>query len=128
MIKGISSTGRYVMVSGGTPSTPYISPGAIGAGMLRWNANMNCMEVCDGNNWKMIDMGFTSIGLTGEAESLLDWAREQRDKQRAYENMANEHPAVRKALDALKRAEEQVDLVYKLSKEEYENEGVTTSP
>ncbi len=33
-------------------TNPYISPGASGAGMLRWNSGMNCMEVNDGNSWQ----------------------------------------------------------------------------
>ena len=123
------TSGRYVQVSS-SGSSNYINgySGLQGVGNMRYNTTSQNMEVYDGNNWTTLNMGYATVGLTGEAESLLDWAREQRNKQYAYEAMAKEHPAVQKALDALKRAEEQVDLIYKLSKEEYENEGVTTSP
>ena len=128
MIKGITQSGRYTQVSCGTSST-YVNgySGSQGVGNVRYNTSTQNMEVYDGNNWVMLNMGFASVGLTGEAEMLLDWAREQRDKQLAYQSMAKDHPAIKNALDALKRAEEQLDLVYKLSKE-YENEGVMTSP
>ena len=82
---------------------------------------MNCMEVNDGNNWRQIDMNYSNIGLTSEAESLLDWAKEQRIRQQQYEVMAKDHPAIKNALDVFKRAEQQLDLVYKLSKE-HEND------
>ena len=43
--------------------------------------------------------------------------------------MAKEHPAVKNALDSFKRAEEQLDLVYKLSKEHQSEFGeVQASP
>lgn len=127
MIKGITQSGKYVTVSGGMPSNPYISPGSAGVGMVRYNPNMNVMEVNDGVSWKEIGNSFASVGLTSEAESLLDWARDQRNKQWEYESMAKDHPAVQNALASLERAKEQLDLVYKLSKD-YENEGVATSP
>jgi hypothetical protein len=61
MIKGINSSSRYITVSGGANSGPYISPGAAGAGMLRWNPNINQMEVNDGNSWIRIDTIYSSI-------------------------------------------------------------------
>ncbi len=122
MIKGITQSGRYVQVSNGNAST-YVNgyPGAQGVGNIRYNTSTQNMEVFDGNNWMMLNMSYPTIGLTGEAESLLDWAREQRNKQLSYESMSKDHPAIKNALDNLKRAEEQLDLVYKLSKE-HEND------
>lgn len=111
MIKGITQAGRYVMVNGGSASNPYISPGSAGAGMLRWNPNMNTMEVNDGMSWKTLDGGFASVGLTSEAESLLDWAREQRNKQIARQQAAEKNPALKKAYEAIRRAEENYDLL-----------------
>lgn len=117
------------MVTGGSANNPYISPGASGAGMVRWNPNMNCLEVNDGNMWKEISGGFASVGLSSEAESLLDWAREERNKQYSIQAMAVDHPAVKNALEAVNRAKEQLDLVYKLSKDfENESEGEVTGP
>ena len=111
MIKGISQAGRYVLVNGGSASNPYISPGAVGAGMVRYNPNMNELEVNDGNSWKTIGGSFASVGLTSEAEALLDWAREQRNKQIARQQAAEKNPALKKAYEAIKRAEENYDLL-----------------
>jgi hypothetical protein len=124
MIKGITQSGRYTVVSGGNVNHPYISPGSAGAGMIRWNPNMNCMEVNDGNTWKMIDMGYASVGLTPEAESLLDWARKKRDEELAWQSLAENNQAVKIALEHLEEARRQLDITAKLARD-YDTE--TTS-
>lgn len=111
MIKGINSSSRYITVSGGSTSNPYISPGSVGAGMMRYNPNMNCIEVNDGNMWKSIESTYASIELTPDAESLLQWAREQRDKQWAREQRIRDNPALKKAYEAIVRAEKNYDLL-----------------
>lgn len=99
MIKGITPTGRYTLVSGGNSSNPYISPGAAGAGMIRWNPNMNCMKVNDGNMWKTIETNYASVGLTQEAESLLDWVRQKQDEEAKLQNLMNAHPGLKDAYE-----------------------------
>lgn len=121
MIKGITQSGRYVTISGGMPSNPYISPGSSGAGMVRYNPNMNAMEVNDGVSWKEIGNSFASVGLTHEAEELLDWAREQRNKQLARQHAAEKNPALRKAYEAIRRAEENFDLLESIAGQ-YDND------
>lgn len=132
MIKGINSSGRYVTVTGGTASDPYISPGSVGAGMLRWNSNMNSMEVNDGNTWKTFSMNYATVELTPEAESLMEWARKERDKQRTREDAVRRNPALRKAYEAIQRAEENFDLLETIAREHDNNYGeemqVSASP
>lgn len=122
MIKGITPSGKYVTVSGGGSST-YVNnySGLQGVGNMRYNTTNQNIEVFDGNNWIILNMDYASVGLNGEAEDLLDWAREQRNKQLQYERIAKDNPAVKNALENVKRAEDQLDLVYKLSKE-YDND------
>lgn len=114
MIKGISQSGKYLVVSGGNPSNPYISPGSSGAGMVRWNPNMNCMEVNDGNTWKTLDMNYASVGLSPEAESLLDWAREKQAEELRIKELCMKYPALQKAKD-------NYDLIFNIVKDEHEN-------
>lgn len=99
MIKGINSSGRYINVSGGISSNPYISPGSAGAGMLRWNPNMNQMEVNDGNSWQTLSNSYATIELNAEAESLLDWARQKRNEELQLKAMLEKYPALQKAKD-----------------------------
>jgi hypothetical protein len=117
MIKGISHTGQYLQVTGGSPMNPYIPPGGQSAGMLRYNTNMNNVEVYDGQGWKEISNGFANVSLTSEAESLLDWARKKRNEEMQIESLAKKHPAINIALDNLKKAKIQLDATIILSKE-----------
>ncbi len=123
MIKGINSSGRYLTVSGGQSSSNYISPGAVGAGMMRYNSNMNCIEVNDGNSWQQLNTNYATVELTPEAESLFEWARKERSKQQARELAVANNPALKKAYEAIKRAEENFDLLEAIAKEHNDNHG-----
>ena len=129
MIKGITG-GKYVMVQGGSSTDPYITPGSVGAGMIRYNSNMNCMEVNDGNMWKQLGMSYATITLDSEAESLLNWAKEERDRQRLREKRIQENPALRKAYEAILRAEENYDMLDRIVGDvvHSESEQVQTGP
>jgi hypothetical protein len=94
MIKSIAPMGRYMQTTGGSPMTPYISPGAQGAGQVRYNTNSSNMEVWDGVAWKEISANYASIGLTGEAESLLDWVRVKRDEETKFKSLMELHPGI----------------------------------
>lgn len=125
MITNISGS-QYIQVSGGSSSPPHISPGAAGAGMMRWNSNMNCMEVNDGISWKQFTASYPTIDLTPDTKELLEWARAQRTITMRRLEAAQKNPALMKALEAIKRAEENFDLLDSISKDY--NEGVQTGP
>ena len=116
MIKGLNHSGRYLQVTGGSPMNPYIPPGGQSAGMMRYNTNMNVVEVYDGQVWKEVS-SYASVGLTVEAEALLDWARKKRDEELQMQSLAKDHPAVKIALDNLAKAKIQLDATIILSKE-----------
>lgn len=122
MIKGINSSGRYITVSGGTASNPYISPGSVGAGMLRYNPNMNCMEVNDGNSWQQLGMSYATIELNPDTESLLEWARLERTKQRILAERIEQNPALKKAYEAVVRAQENFDILDKIVGDDLDRE------
>ena len=117
MINGINSSGRYITVSGGNSSNPYISPGSAGAGMMRFNPNTNNIEVNDGNSWITLSSTYASVGLNTEAESLLDWARDQRNKQFEFERLAKENNAVRIAMENVEKAKQQLTITANLAKD-----------
>ena len=118
MINNIMPTGRYLQVSGGSTST-YINnySGSQGVGNMRYNTSSQRMEVFDGNNWQQLNMGSVSVGLNHEAESLLDWAREQRNQQLEWERLASENAAVKIAIENLNKAKEQLRVTATLAKE-----------
>ncbi len=118
MIKNISASGRYVQVSGSNNST-YVNgySGAQGVGNMRFNTSTQNMEVFDGNNWITLTTDYASVGLSGEAESLLDWARKKRDEELMWQSLASENEAVKIALENLEKAKRQLDITAKLARE-----------
>lgn len=75
------------------------------------------MEVFDGTSWQMIPMTSATITMSGAADSAISWAMQKMFQEQERDRLAKEHPAVANAINAVKKAEEQLDLVVKLSKE-----------
>ena len=122
MIKNITSSSRYVQVTGSNTSTHVNGysggyNGAQGVGNMRYNTSNQSMEVFDGANWVMLHMYHASVGLNSEAESLLDWAREKRNEEMMWKSLANENKAVKIALENVEQAKRQLDITAKLSRE-----------
>ena len=128
MIKGITSNSPFITVSGGSPVSTYVSPGAVGAGMMRYNANTSTLEVNDGNSWKEIQSSYASVDLSHEAQDLLMWAREQKRKQLERETKIRNNPALQKAFEAIKRAEENFDLLEAIAGNYQSNDEVQAGP
>lgn len=126
MIKGLMG-GANVIVSGGSISVPYVNqnPSNPMQGMIRiWG---NDMQVFDGNNWMNMGTTYATVDLNGEAQSLLQWAREQKAKQSEREDRIKKNPALQKAYDNIKRAEENFELIDALVKDYIHNEEETQS-
>jgi hypothetical protein len=110
MIRTISGS-KYIQVSGGMFTNPYISPGASGAGMVRWSPSMNCLEVNDGNSWQQIHSAHPMITLTPDAEILLDWVKQKQAEELRIAALAAKHPTVADALAAVQLAKEKLQVV-----------------
>jgi len=119
MIKGIYQTGKYLTVSNGTATNSNIYYNNYGslpsgaqsfAGQVRYNASSHNMEVFDGNTWQVWNNTIASIGLTSEAEKLLDWAYQKMSEEQKIHCMAEKYPAV-------KDLKEKLDMVMTLVQE-----------
>lgn len=110
MIKNISG-GRYIQVSDGMSTNPYISSGAHGAGMVRWNPSKNCLEVNDGYSWQPLPSSHPVITLSPDAEEVLDWARRKQAQEQRIAELAAQHPTVANALAAVQLATEKLQIV-----------------
>lgn len=119
MIKGINATGKYTQVTGGSSST-YINnfSGAQGVGNVRYNTSNQNMEVFDGNNWVMLNMSYASVGLTSEAESLLEWARKKRAEEIERDLLAHTNPTIKDLIKQIEEKEQQILVVQNLLREE----------
>jgi hypothetical protein len=119
MIKNITNQGRYISIHNGLESN-YINnqSGSLGVGNVRYNTNNQNFEIFDGINWQILRMGTPAIGLTPEAEELLDWAKEKRRQEIELERLAHNNRAIKIAYNAVKRAEEQLKTTIILSQDE----------
>lgn len=119
MIKGINATGKYTQVTGGSSST-YINnfSSAQGVGNVRYNTSNQNMEVFDGNNWVMLNMSYASVGLTSEAESLLEWARKKRAEEIERDLLAHTNPTIKDLIKQIEEKEQQILVVQNLLREE----------
>jgi len=131
MIKGING-GKYIVVSGGSPSPTYVNNygGGHMVGQMRYNTSSQNVEVYDGNNWVMMASSFAQVELDHEAQMLLSWAREEKNRQLQRESRIKSNPALRKAYEAIQRAEENFDILDRIVGEDVgdENEQVQASP
>jgi len=125
MIKGLMG-GNGLNVNGGNTTVPYVSMDNTRPmqGMIRvWGSDM---QVFDGGSWISMSTSYATVELNGEAQSLLQWAREQKNKQAEREARIKKNPALQKAFENIKRAEENFDLIDALVKDYIYNEEETT--
>lgn len=85
------------------------------AGMMRCHSGGK-VEVYDGHSW-ITASGNASVNLTPDAERALSWAIDKQRQEQELEKLSQQHPAVKAAVENLKRAEEQLKATVILSKE-----------
>lgn len=118
MIKGLASIGKYTIVSAGNTSVPYINQNINNPmqGMIRvWGTDM---QVFDGTTWVLMNTSYSSVGLTPDAESLLDWARQKRQEELELKALANSNPTIKDLIETIKQKQEQITIVRSLIKKE----------
>ena len=110
MIKGLMGN-QGVIVAGGDTALPYVNPNPNNpmTGMLRIN-NTN-IEVFNGSSWQMVNSSYATVSLDPETQDLLQWVRTQRTLELNRQTLLKNNPALEKAYEALKRAEENFDLL-----------------
>ena len=124
MIKGLIG-GSNVIVSGGHTSFPYVPQNSNNPiqGMLRVNGQD--LQVFDGSTWIQLGTSFATVELSAEAQTLLQWARDQKQKQADREARIKKNPALQKAFENIQRAEENFDTLDALVRDYIANEEVT---
>jgi len=113
MIKGLMG-GNGLNVNGGNTSVPYVNMNATNPmqGMVRiWGSDM---QVYDGNNWMTMSTSYATVELNAHTQSLLQWADAQRQIALNKMERAQKNPALMKALEAIKRAEDNFDILDKI--------------
>ena len=120
MIKGLQGT-IGVTVNGGMNSLPYIAPNNNNPvqGMIR--INNTDLEVFNGTGWQSLPSSYATVSLDQDTQDLLQWARAQRTMAMNRLTLAQNNPALMKALEAIKRAEDNFELLEKFV--EYDEPG-----
>ena len=118
MITGLMGT-CGVTVSAGNTSLPYVSPNPNNPiqGMLRIN-NTN-IEVFNGSAWQILNSSYATVSIDQEVLDVIQWARTQRTIAMNRLTLAQNNPALMKALEAVKRAEDNFEILSKFV--EYDN-------
>jgi len=104
MIKSITS-GYGITVQNSTVSYPYVSPGSNGAGMVRYNSNMQQFEINDGNSWLTIHSMQPTISLSWDAEQALRWANAKMQEEQKLNELMSRHPGLQELHDKFKMLE-----------------------
>lgn len=116
MIKGLSSSSKYTVVSSGNTSVPYINSNTSNPiqGMLRICGSD--LQVFDGTSWIVVNSSYATVGLTPDAELLLDWARQKRDEEIIKSSETN--PVIKDLLDKIDIYKDQIKMIKILMKDE----------
>jgi hypothetical protein len=112
MIKGLMGT-TGVTVAGGNVSLPYIGSNTTNPiqGMIR--INNTDFEVFNGTGWQQLPSSYATVGLDQDSQDLLQWARTQRQLDLDRKTLIKNNPALAKAYEAVKRAEDNFDILSK---------------
>lgn len=108
MIRNLTA-GPGIHISNNSFSTPYIDPNRPSAGMVRYLNNN--LEIYDGSNWMIMQSSYPQVELSGDVQTVINWARVKMAEEARVRELAAKHPSVADALTAVERAEEQVRIV-----------------
>ena len=121
MLKGLTGT-CGVTVSCGNTSVPYVNMDTTKPmqGMIRvWGSDM---QVFDGTNWITMSASYATVTLDQEILDVIQWARTQRTLEMNRKTLIENNPALQKAYEAVRRAEENFDFLSKFVEDELDRE------
>ena len=102
-----------VTVSAGNTALPYVGSNVNNpmTGMIRINNTE--LEVFNGTSWQQISSSYATVSLDQEILDVIQWARAQRTMAMNRLTLAQNNPALMKALEKLKKAEDDFELLAK---------------
>jgi 23S rRNA maturation-related 3'-5' exoribonuclease YhaM len=108
MIRNITG-GMGIHVTGSVYNAPYIDTTRASAGMVRYISGN--FEVYDGSSWLPLQSSYPTIELDGVTQEAIQWTRRRMEEEKRILELAKNHPTVADALAAVKKAQEQLDIV-----------------
>jgi hypothetical protein len=120
MIKGLTG-GAGIVASGGI-TYPYIpmNPNNPIQGMLRLNGQD--IQTFDGSGWITVAASYANVSLDSDSLELLQWARTQRQLEMNRKTLIENNPALQKAYEAVRRAEENFEFLSKFVEDDLDRE------
>lgn len=79
-------------------------------GQIRYNGSSQTMEVYDGMTWLSMSSAYPTIELSPHVQSVVDWAQRKMAEESRIRELAAKHPTVADALEAVRQAEEKVQV------------------
>jgi len=110
MIKGLMGE-KGIVVGSGNTNVPYVNQNHSNPmqGMIRiWGTDM---QVFDGSAWMNMTTSYATVSLDQETQDLLMWAKTQRVMAMNRLTLAQNNPSLMKALEKLKKAEDNFELL-----------------
>lgn len=114
MIKNIWHDGPGIHVQH-SQSEPRFNMHQQDAGRVRYNGDTACLEVYNGFSWVQWQ-STAMIGLNHDYISAVEWAKTKMIEEHRICKLAEKHPAVADAVEAVKQAKEQLQIVTALCK------------
>lgn len=116
MINTVESGSHHLYHTSSGGFLPSISPDPNNPmqGLLRLNGQQ--LEVFDGNDWFMISLDNTIIGMSPTAEDAIDWAEERMEEEREWKELAEKNSTVKIALDNVEKAKKQLRVTANLAR------------
>jgi hypothetical protein len=106
--------GPGINIIGSGTGAPWIDMNRPSAGLIRFN---NGFEVYNGSDWIRMAGAYPTVELDLGAQAAIRWANEKIAEEERLKELAAKNPTVADAVEAVKRANEQLKIVAALVQE-----------
>ena len=116
MIDHIKVGGPWIEITTSGGTIPYVpsSPNPMQGAFRVINGQQ---EVWNGTSWTAIYGHSATISLTKQGEEVMEWAHKKMEQEHRAEELAKSKPAVADALAAANHAQEQLEIILRLTEE-----------
>ena len=116
MIDHVKVGGPWIEITSTDGIVPYIpsSPNPMQGAVRVVNGQQ---EVWNGTSWMIMYGGSVTINLTKRAEAIMAWADKKMTQEHRAEELAKAKPAVADALATVNQAQEQLEIILRLTEE-----------
>ena len=116
MINNVSVSSHHLYGSSSESGLPYISP----SDSIPFMGMVRCvnqrLEIWNGSNWIPLSGSYSTISMNQTSSEALDWAVKKMTEERRLAELAKNNVTVADAIDAVKKAQEQLDVIVALVK------------